>query len=300
MKPLEAILDPLHEPPPAQTLPPIDYGKEPNPALKTAVLVCHGMGQQVRFQTLNDIVQLLREEAERRGEQIKTCATRLVLFRDKEGTCTDQLGRAEPAILGTTPTVRYRDIHIYEAYWAPLTEGKVVIRDVLWFLLGAGFHGTLAGLRGFCRLMFGEWVRLDKAGPTSLLFLFALAVVLSLVVINSALVLLIAGNTLTITSATSWANPTLIGRLTRDVAIAEIVAIPLALFVGALHWHRNWFLRRHRLTNRRWHLPKVIEWILVGWVWLALVTTVGVAILVGVDIIRLRTAAGGPRRWRGS
>ena len=65
--PLEAILDPLHESPPAQTLPPIDYGKEPNPALKTAVLVCHGMGQQVRFQTLNDIVQLLREEAERTG-----------------------------------------------------------------------------------------------------------------------------------------------------------------------------------------------------------------------------------------
>ena len=209
----------------------------------------------------------------------------------KEETCTDQLGRAELTLARRDGSLR--DIHIYEAYWAPLTEGKVVIRDVLWFLLGAGFHGTLAGLRGFRRLMFGEWVRLDKAGPTSLLFLFALAVVLSLVVINSALVLLIAGNTLPITNVTGWANSTLIGRLTRDVAIAEIVAIPLALFVGALHWHRNWFLRRHRLTNRRWHLPKMIEWILVGWVWLALVTTVGVAILVGVDIIRLRTAAGG-------
>lgn len=143
------------------------------------------MGQQVRFQTLNDIVQLLREEAARRSEQIKTCATRLVLFRGKEGTCTDQLGRAELTLARRDGSLR--DIHIYEAYWAPLTEGKVIIRDVLWFLLGAGFHGTLAGLRGFRRLMSGEWVRLDKAGPTSLLFLFALAVVLSLVVINSAL-----------------------------------------------------------------------------------------------------------------
>lgn len=290
MQPLEALLDPLCEPLPAQTLPPIDYGQEPNPAPKTAVIVCHGMGQQVRFQTLNDIVQLLRDQAARQNGIIREVATRLVLFRNAAGVCTDQLGRAELTLV--RPDGSPRTVHIYEAYWAPLTEGKVVIRDVMWFLLTAGFHGVIAGLRGFRRLMFGNWVPLNKAVGTSVMFLFALAVVLSLVVINSALGLLLAGNTLRGGAAPAWPNPTLVAALIRDIALAEIVAIPLAIIVGLVHWHRNWFLRRHRLSNRRWHLPKVIEWLLVGWVWTALVVTVLVAGVTIYHIVRYRGEGG--------
>ena len=87
-----------NEPPPAKTLAPIDYGNEPDASPKTAVIVCHGMGQQVRFQTLNDVVQLLREEAGRRQERFSDVATRMVLFRDAAGVSTGQLGRAELTI----------------------------------------------------------------------------------------------------------------------------------------------------------------------------------------------------------
>src|SRR4051812_9518226 len=95
MDSVESLLGPQYEPAPARTLAPIDYGNEPDASPKTAVIVCHGMGQQVRFQTLNDVVQLLREEAGRRQEGLADVATRMVLFRDAAGVCTGQLGRAE-------------------------------------------------------------------------------------------------------------------------------------------------------------------------------------------------------------
>ena len=43
-----------------------------------------------------------------------------------------------------------RAVHIYEAYWAPLTEGQVTLRDVILFLFHAGFDG-LWHSRGSCR-----------------------------------------------------------------------------------------------------------------------------------------------------
>src|ERR1700716_4711956 len=41
----------------------------------------------------------------------------------------------------TLPNGMRRGVHFYEVYWAPLTEGKVTIRDVSWFLLNAGRLG---------------------------------------------------------------------------------------------------------------------------------------------------------------
>lgn len=272
MQPLEQLLDPRCEPLPAQTALPIDHGQEPDESSKTAVIVCHGMGQQVRFQTLNDVVQLLRDEAFRRNEVITTVTTRLILFRGQGGECTDQLGRAEITL--HAPGRDDRVVHLYEAYWAPLAEGRVTIRDVLWFLLQAGFHGIVAGLRGFRRLMFGGWVRLEKTYVTTLMFLFSLAVVLSLVIINSAIGLIIAGNVLKGGALSTWPSPALVNTLVSDLLIVEAVAIPIAVIIGLVHWHRNLFLRRNRMSAKRWRLPKGAERLLAAWVWLALSGTI--------------------------
>ena len=188
---------------------------------------------------------------------------------------------------------------MYETYWAPLTEGRVTIRDVLWFLLSAGWHGTVAGFRGFRRLMFGSWVPLKTAGFTGLLVLFALAVVLSLVLLNSTLALIVAGNALKGGQGPAFPNPMLVASVLDDLATLEIVALPLVLLVGAVHWWRNWFLRRNRFTNRRWRLPKWLEWLLVVWVWGALIATVWTGVAVSADLIRYRgaTADGPTAAW---
>jgi hypothetical protein len=289
MKPIEAFLDARVEPAPAQTHPPVEWGQEPEES-RTAVIICHGMGQQVRFQTLNDVAQLLREEAVRRGEALQNMptATRLVLFRDAAGLCTGQLGRAELTVPGSG-----RKVHLYEAYWAPLTEGEVNIRDVLWFLFGAGFQGMIASLRGFRRLMFGDWVSLKKAGGTAFLLLFVLAFVLSLVGLNSTLGLIVAGNAVRGGQAPAFPNPILVAALVDDFWMLEAIVVPLLLLMGLVHWRRTSSLRRNRFTDQRWRLPKWLEWLLVVWVWCALIATLVTAAMVAIDIARYRHASSG-------
>ena len=103
----------------------------------------------------------------------------------------------------------------------PLTEARVTIRDVRWFLLSAGWRGTVAGFRGFRRLMFGSWVPLKTAGFTGLLVLFALAVVLSLVLLNSTLALIVAGNALKGGQGPAFPNPMLVASVLDNLATLE-------------------------------------------------------------------------------
>lgn len=291
VKRMRARLDPQHESPPAAVGAPVDYGADPVDPTRTAVVVCHGMGQQVRFETLNDIVQVVRGEARRRGEQVVDVVSRLVLFRDGNGDCIDQLGRVELTISGGGRPDR--TVHLYEAYWAPLTEGKVVLRDVMWFLLYAGINGILAAIRGFRRLMFNRWVDLPvRPAYTTFLFVFALAVVLSLIVINTALGLIITSRTLTGGQPDSWPSPALVHAVVGDIYWAEIVAIPLALIVGMLHYARNVYVGRTRGEPRRFIIPKPVEWLLVGWVWIALVATIASAASIVYHMVVARPTVG--------
>jgi hypothetical protein len=289
MEPVSNLLNPKNEPKPASTERPVDYAAEPSDDGRTAIIVCHGMGQQVRFQTLNDVVQLLREEAHRRGSPIASAATRLVLFRDERGAVTDHLGRAEFAV--NTAAGEQRVVHVYEAYWAPLTEGKVVIRDVLRFLLRAGWNGVNGSIHGVRRLMFQDWVDLKKTRHTLLMFLFALAVIASLAAINSALAFVLGATVLKGVNQ-GWPSAAAIRGVVNDIAVAEILGVPLAVLIGLLHMHRAWYLRRNQGTGRRWILPPVAGVILMVWTWIALAATVGVAVLIAIHLFIYRHARG--------
>ncbi|NIW24444.1 MAG: hypothetical protein GWN29_07695, partial [Gammaproteobacteria bacterium] len=48
------------------------------------------------------------------------------------------------------------EVHVHEGYWAPLTEGRVHLRDVLRFLYSGAFNSLRA--RSFSRYMFGRTV----------------------------------------------------------------------------------------------------------------------------------------------
>jgi hypothetical protein len=100
-----------------------------------AVLVVHGMGQQIPFETLDQVeVGLRRIEEQKTGvppEEQKRSIARSVLLGDQT------FERLEMQL--TQDDSRKVWVHLYEAYWAPLTEGKVTLRDVMGFLLdGAG------------------------------------------------------------------------------------------------------------------------------------------------------------------
>ena len=124
----------------------------PAPALPagapTALLVCHGMGQQVPFETLDCIAHAICAA----HDGAARVSARLVELDSDDSTWSrveielDVAGSAEP-----------RRIHLYEAYWAPLTEGAIGYGRTAWFLVRAGWKGLVASFRRrFDRWMFGE------------------------------------------------------------------------------------------------------------------------------------------------
>ena len=146
----------------------------PPPALPdagpTALLVCHGMGQQVPFQTLDCIARAIVET--------HTGDAQVVARLVQPGAGQSSMGRVEITLRGPAGAAD-REIHIYEAYWAPLTEKAISFPRTAWFLIQSGIRGLRACTKPtFQRWMFKGWKELELKGRTALLLaaLLALAV----------------------------------------------------------------------------------------------------------------------------
>ncbi|HWF03445.1 MAG TPA: hypothetical protein VHA06_07155, partial [Candidatus Angelobacter sp.] len=98
-----------------------------------AMLICHGMGQQVRYETISSVAKAIQDEAASHGGVVTPLDVHL--FKIDENIYT----RAE--IAWKDKDEKPHAVHIYEAYWAPLTEGKVTYWDTVKFLLLAGWNG---------------------------------------------------------------------------------------------------------------------------------------------------------------
>jgi hypothetical protein len=98
-----------------------------------AILVCHGMGQQTRYETISLIAEAVRQEATANGGTPNPIEVHLSY--ENGGF----LARAE--VDWTDKIKRQHRVHVYEAYWAPLTEGRVTYRDTILFLLSASWNG---------------------------------------------------------------------------------------------------------------------------------------------------------------
>ena len=113
-----------------------------------ACMVTHGMGQQVPFETLGELAESLVQGM----EDVQPVVNRVVLAKDEE-----PVSRIEIYLAGEPgkPNIR---LHIYEGYWAPLTEGKVTFLEASTFLLGGAASGLMSSFRRkkFERWVFGE------------------------------------------------------------------------------------------------------------------------------------------------
>ena len=141
------------------------------------------MGQQVPFQTLMDVTRVIQKAA---GSNLEpSIRVKAVRFEDQEQPLDTVRIEMDLIRQGEAP----HEIHLYEAYWAPLTEGQTNVRDVVSFLSGAAFDGLRrASSEDFWRWMFGRKVSLDPHGrKAQRRLLFALLVVLSLIVVNFAI-----------------------------------------------------------------------------------------------------------------
>lgn len=125
-----------------------------------AVVAAHGMGQQVPFETLDTLLAGF-------GEAARGPIARTVIVGG------ERLHRLEAVL--TLPDGSSREVHFYEAYWAPITEGQVGIRDVIGFLWRSGLSGIRHGLKPFRRSIFNAVVEFPVPARTALQFAAALA-----------------------------------------------------------------------------------------------------------------------------
>lgn len=200
-------------------------------AKPVAVLVCHGMGQQVPFATLTEL-------ADRLSPADSVHQVRHVHFIDAANPGRNLwLPRAEIAVTRPGhPQAKGRPVHVYEVYWAPLAEGHVTITDVIRFLGTAGVGGLQLAFKPFLRWLFGKDRKFKIPLRTPFGLLSALLLILSLVAINSILTL-VAGQHLLSTGSLGATSPTLVNHLTIDLGSLLLVggAAGLALRLSAKH-----------------------------------------------------------------
>ena len=200
-----------------------------------AVFFTHGMGQPIPFQAIDQVATSLRNLDIELGHDNPKPVGRTV----KSGE--DWLNRIELRLKSGSEAI---DVHLYEGYWAPLTEGRTTARNVIGFLTGAGLNGLRHTRGRFRRWLFGEYPVLPIPVRTVFSLLTALATVLALVAMNSAIAIVVAALAL-LGPNPSWLSDNLFADLTTTF---NVVVTAMALFgitlggavlVRRLQWRRQ-------------------------------------------------------------
>jgi len=199
-----------------------------------AILVAHGMGQQVPYETIEDVAYAVALGASNAGAVCNEPVMRYVRLSTSDDAAAPELMRAEFTITDTQNVTR--EVHIYEAYWAPLTAGKVTAADVISFLFNAGWNGisnTEAGT--FKRWMFGAEQRFKlKRLALTLAFLGVVALLAALLLVNAVVVAAAASRA--IGAAKSFPAGLLLVGLTWDLLLIDAAGLLIAvgILIGLL------------------------------------------------------------------
>jgi len=161
------------------------------PPKRIALFVVHGMGQQSHLDTISGACDGLRAALHATPQQSGPASELAIVLP----------GKAQAAFVGDQ---RYEflsfdlrrinedqvraQLHVYEGYWAPLTEGVVKLSDVMKFLQN-GALGALIRIRfQFTRFIYDKLETFRVPFWSTLHLLIAFAVVMSLVILNASVV----------------------------------------------------------------------------------------------------------------
>jgi len=258
---------------------------DPHPeGRRVAIIVNHGMGQQVPYETLDGVAQAVWRGV---GEPPSgVTSPRSLIRRVRLGTqgkddVETELVRAEIQIQHAQQMF---DVHIYESYWAPLTEGKVTLKDVMTFLFDAGLNGFKnTQARTFRRWMFGQEYSFDLPKVRLMFTLGALMLLLlALVFMNAVLVAAAASHAIGASGSFpgSFTVP-----LTSDFIVADVAAVLIALGTLVLPG----------LYKKATRQPSIPRWLSrLGW---ALIAVGAVLIVMAGFCMPLQLACFHPENW---
>jgi hypothetical protein len=255
------------------------------------VITCHGMGQQVPFETLNAVADgLVLSENRARGRDPE---------REVGVVKLEPSGLRLPRVALMLRTARDEpcEAHLYEAYWAPFTEGKIRDRDVVGFLVAAGRNGLLRGWGSFQRVAFGAVQTYPHADWTWLSFLAAFVLFGALIVVQAVVTAVVGARLLLGTAvvpptvsapnvsgpmATGWLDDPLLGDLTVDLLL---LAFPIALIL--LGTQLPSALRRAAKARDFWTTWKLNP-LLLGFCWAMVVLALfGTVVVAGLLLLHV-------------
>lgn len=206
------------EPPPAPEVVPEAPVRKRRPVGKTAIFVAHGMGQQIPWQTLDQVATGLLGQQPQAATRVRAVHSGAPLLRRIELGLTDAKG--EP-----------REVHVYEGYWAPFTEGQVTLRDVMRFLVYAGRNGMKNSSGEFSRKLFEKFPAFPASARNSVYLALTLAVLASLVLLN-ATILLVAAARSPLQNPPDWLGAGLFNDLTTVFHAVLLVALAFGLLLA--------------------------------------------------------------------
>jgi hypothetical protein len=191
---------------------------------RIGIFVAHGMGQQIPFETLDAIAESLRAHDESVTGRHEKPTSKSVRAGDQ------WLQRIELNLKSGTSQI---EAHVYEGYWAPLTEGRITLRQVMGFLTGAASNGMKIARKTFKRWLMGEYHAFPTPIRILLYLLVALATVGALVALNSTIVAVAAARTL-FSQRPWWLTDGLFADLTTtfNVVVTTMVVFGALLFVA--------------------------------------------------------------------
>jgi hypothetical protein len=186
-----------------------------------AVWIVHGMGQQMPFETLDQLANGLMDACERDGHSRPEALVREAKIG---GQIIQRVELSLPSGTARDGKPETVEVHLYEAYWAPLTEGVANLRNVMSFLWNGATRGLVNWARHFQRAMFGEMVPFKLTWRTPLYTATALLVLVALTIID--LVVLASGAGKVFGGSSAFAIPaTAFGPITTVASIVSVVAI---------------------------------------------------------------------------
>lgn len=191
---------------------------------KYAVLVVHGVGQQTKFETLDMLADGIARAAG--GAVDGPPVARLVTVED------EWLQRLELTLRTDGGT---RELHVYEAYWAPLTEGAVNLRDVIYLVFRAIYDGISNGTSEFRRWLFGQYRQFPPQVRTVAMLLVGLATLLSLILINTAIGLVV-GMRWTLGGGEAVIGDGLYGDLSTAFNVLFVFVFAFVIALGLHRW----------------------------------------------------------------
>src|SRR6266404_3413631 len=138
------------------------------PTEKQAVWIVHGMGQQLPFETLDQlaggilaittpvpgqpppVVQLMP------GHPPRVAAAKFLASVPGEKAQVVERVELDLQVQQNHTVTSTFQLHLYEAYWAPLTEGAAKLSDVISFFFTAAVRGFANVFKPFQRAMFPD------------------------------------------------------------------------------------------------------------------------------------------------